>query len=110
MTTAEITEELRARLEAELNGIVSSRDMPLYGMMSYHMGWTDSGGGPVSTTIGDRAHGLLCLLACHAAGGDIATALPAAKRIAAVALTITVFIIEILPIPDRSTIGSPIAP
>jgi geranylgeranyl diphosphate synthase type I len=81
MTTAEITEELRALLEAELNGIVSSRDMPLYGMMSYHMGWTDSGGGPVSKTIGDRAHGLLCLLACHAAGGDIATALPAAAAV-----------------------------
>ena len=36
--------ELTSRVDAELRDIVGSRDLPLYDMMSYHMGWTDGQG------------------------------------------------------------------
>jgi geranylgeranyl diphosphate synthase type I len=73
--------DLTARVDAELSSIISSREMPLYRMMSYHMGWDDRRG-PVDTPSSqERTHGLLCLLACRAAGGDIDTALPAAAAV-----------------------------
>ena len=73
--------ELSSLLDAELNNIVGSRDMPLYDMMSYHMGWADRRGHPTDTTPKERTHGVLCLLAASAVGGDIETAMPAAAAI-----------------------------
>lgn len=76
-----IEPDLTSQVDAELRDIVGSRDMPLYGMMSYHMGWTDRQGRGDEHTTGERAHGVLCLLAAQAAGGDVDTAIPAAAAI-----------------------------
>ena len=73
--------ELASSVEAELREIVGSRDMPLYDMMSYHMGWTDGQGRADEHPIGKRTHGVLCLLAAQATGGDVDTAIPAAAAI-----------------------------
>ena len=77
MTPTPVVEDLTDRVDSELRSIVTSREMPLYQMMSYHMGWSDQSGKPESWARG-RTHGVLCLLACRAAGGDPETALPAA--------------------------------
>jgi len=52
-----------------------------YGMMHYHLGWTDSGFDPVDAPAGKRLRPLFCLLACQAAGGDPIPALPAAAAL-----------------------------
>ena len=92
MTLPSIVEDLTARVDAELSDILASRDMPLYRMMSYHLGWGEERGdrglsqteergdrGPSQTR--ERTHGTLCLLACRAAGGDMEVALPAAAAV-----------------------------
>ena len=81
MTSPPTVDELRARVDAELSGIVTSREMPLYHMMSYHMGWSDQQGRPEISGGRDHTHGVLCLLACGAAGGDLKAALPAAAAV-----------------------------
>ena len=73
--------ELTSRVDAELRDIVGSRDLPLYDMMSYHMGWTDGQGRADGHPVGGRTHGVLCLLAAEATGGDVDTAVPAAAAI-----------------------------
>jgi geranylgeranyl diphosphate synthase type I len=78
MTLTSIVEDLTDRIDSELRSIVTSREMPLYRMMSYHMGWSDQLGEPEQSRAKGRTHGVLCLLACRAAGGDPETALPAA--------------------------------
>jgi geranylgeranyl diphosphate synthase type I len=57
------------------------RTAPLYQMMRYHMGWADAAFGPVEAPRGKRLRPLLCLLACQAAGGDWACAVPAAAAV-----------------------------
>ena len=76
-----IQPDLTSQVDAELRDIVGSRDMPLYGMMSYHMGWTDRQGRGDENATGERPHGVLCLLSAQAAGGDVETAVPAAAAI-----------------------------
>ena len=73
--------DLSGRVDAELRDIVNSRNMPLYDMMSYHLGWGDRQGRPTEQTTKERRHGVLCLLAASAVGGDIDTAIPAAAAI-----------------------------
>ena len=51
--------------------------MPLYEMMTYHLGWGDSG----SPRRIDRRHGAACLTACRASGGSTNVALPAAAAV-----------------------------
>ena len=81
MTLISTIDDLSARVDAELSSIVNSRKMPLYRMMSYHMGWRDERGiSDIPLTI-QRTHGVLCLLACRAAGGDLDVALPAASAV-----------------------------
>ncbi len=74
---------LSERVDAELRDIVGSRGgMALYDMMSYHMGWSDGRGGAAAQAPGERAHGVLCLMAASAVrdgGEDIA--IPAAASI-----------------------------
>ncbi len=74
-------DDLSARVEAELNSIVTSRQMPLYRMMSYHMGWNDEHGTPGSPPPKLRALGVLCLLASQSVGGDLNVSLPAASAV-----------------------------
>ena len=81
MTLFSTHQDLDASLHAELADILSSREMPLYKMMSYHMGWTDQHGAPDNQRPADRTHGLLCLLTCRAVGDDAEKALPAAAAL-----------------------------
>ena len=81
MTLPATVEDLAARVDAELAEIVASRDMPLYDMMAYHMGWSDRPGGSEGAVPRERTLGLLCLLACRAAGGDPEVALPVAAAV-----------------------------
>ena len=80
MTSLHTFDDLAASIEAELVDILAHRDMPLYGMMSYHLGWE---GQPdhIATTAGERVHGVACLLACAAVGGDLQVAVPAAAAV-----------------------------
>lgn len=51
---------------------------PLFGMMQYHMGWTDQHFHPEPQPTGKRLRPMFCLLACAEIGGDPEVALPAA--------------------------------
>ena len=82
MTLFTSTDNLKSRVDAELNAIVSTRDMqPFYRMMSYHMGWADQFGNTDTSMSRERNHGVLSLLSCRAAGGDIEAALPVAAAV-----------------------------
>ena len=77
MTISTTVEDLSSRLEAELSDIVTARQMPLYDMMYYHMGWSE--GAPPAARV--RAHGIISLLVCQAAGGDVDAGLPVAAAV-----------------------------
>jgi geranylgeranyl diphosphate synthase type I len=81
MTVHEFTSSLAAKVESGLRSVLESRRMPLYGMMSYHMGWTDRGGNPEPPRDASRTHGVVCLAACAACGGDVEKAVPAAAAV-----------------------------
>ena len=52
-----------------------------FGMMHYHLGWTDPQFQPVQVKAGKRLRPLFTLLTCQAAGGDPHDALPAAAAV-----------------------------
>ena len=64
------------QFETALKQFVDSRDLPLYKMMSYHLGWVDKNGEPETATLQDRKHGQLLMLVAASAGGHSADALP----------------------------------
>ena len=74
-------DDLTAQVDDELRDIVDSRDMPLYAMMSYHMGWSEASGRSDPPVAKPRTLGVMCLLASTAAGGDPSVALPAAAAV-----------------------------
>ena len=74
-------EDLSTQVEDALKDAVAGRDLPLYDMMAYHLGWTGEPGDPGPARPRFRALGALCLLACRAAGGDTRLALPAAAAV-----------------------------
>ena len=74
-------EELTHRVEAELREALGAREMPLYRMMSYHLGWEDERGDTYHTFPVDRPHGAACLAACLAVGGDLDAAAPVAASV-----------------------------
>ena len=80
MTAIPTVSELTPRIDAELNKILAVRDMMLYHMISYQLGG-EEGGRPGNTVDRPRTHGVACLLACNATGGDPDVALPAAAAI-----------------------------
>lgn len=72
------------RLEAEMQAQLANDEAaftPYYGMLRYHMGWTDERFEPVNLPTGKRIRPLLVLLACAEVGGDPMQALPAASAI-----------------------------
>ena len=76
------TAEFEAAIEAELRDMFRSRDLALYDMMTYHMGWgPDDSESPYDAPTSGRIHGVTCLTACAAAGGDVSACLPAAAAI-----------------------------
>ncbi len=86
--SGDLINQLSDQVDAQLKAVLSSRDMDLYGMMSYHLGWGARPGvephaEPTSPTF--RAHGVGCLVAAMAAYGDYKAALPAAAAVEMVA-------------------------
>jgi geranylgeranyl diphosphate synthase type I len=72
-------------IEEELRQVLSIPDQrlsPFYGMMHYHLGWTDeSFQATRSQAGGKRLRPLFCLLACQAVGAEPRQALPAAAAV-----------------------------
>ena len=72
------------RIEAELRACLtdaSGLDPAFFGMLHYHMGWTDDQFQPVQVVSGKRLRPLFTLLVCRAAGGEPERALPAAAAV-----------------------------
>jgi geranylgeranyl diphosphate synthase type I len=75
---------LLPQIEAELQEIVRIPPHSLgayYGMMQYHLGWTDEALRPIQTNSGKRLRPILCLLSCQALDGKLEQALPAAGSV-----------------------------
>jgi len=71
-------------LEAEMRAVVQTADprhAGLFGMLRYHLGWTDAEFNSCQTRTGKHVRPVLCLLACEACGGEWEQALPAAAAI-----------------------------
>lgn len=85
MSLQDIFEKYRPAIEEELRQVLSIPDQrlsPFYGMMHYHLGWTDeSFKAARSQPGGKRLRPVLCLLACQAVGGEPQQALPAAAAV-----------------------------
>ena len=81
LAVAPTMDDLTAQVEAELRDFLAPRQMPLYRMMAYHLGWEDERGDTHHPITRVRDHGAACLTACYAVGGDIETALPAAASV-----------------------------
>lgn len=85
----ELISDLNGQVDAQLTAVLASRDMDLYTMMSYHLGWGrrpgEEGTDPVPrTTL--RRHGVGCLVAALATSGTANEAvLPAAAALEMVA-------------------------
>ena len=85
MNLQDIFDRYRLVIEEELRQVLSIPDPqlgPFYGMMHYHLGWTDeSFRATHPQTGGKRLRPVLCLLACQAVGGEPQQALPAAAAV-----------------------------
>jgi geranylgeranyl diphosphate synthase type I len=76
--------EFIPQIETEMRECLSSFDPALsryYGMLYYHLGWTDEHFMPAQINSGKRIRPMLCVLACRAAQGDPAQAIPAAAGV-----------------------------
>ena len=76
-----LTTDDSEQFESALKKFVESRELPLYKMMAYHLGWVDQNGEPEISAAQDRSHGHLVLATSHAAGGDKASAMPYAVAV-----------------------------
>jgi len=88
MNLKELFAHFIPQIEAEMRACLSSPDPALaayYGMMRYHLGWTDEHFAPAQVNSGKRIRPMLCVLACASAsaGGaqSGAQAIPAAAGI-----------------------------
>jgi geranylgeranyl diphosphate synthase type I len=81
MKLPECFERYRTDIDAELKLILSDRQLPLYDMMRYHLGWIDDKGNILSDAAGKALRPTLCLSACEVAGGEYSRALSAAAAI-----------------------------
>jgi geranylgeranyl diphosphate synthase, type I len=71
-------------VEQEMREVTGAQQAPadlFDGMIHYHLGWVNADLEPVSLNGGKRIRPLLCLLSCHAAGGDWRRAVPAAAAV-----------------------------
>ncbi|MEZ4521566.1 MAG: polyprenyl synthetase family protein [Thermomicrobiales bacterium] len=57
------------------------QDLPIYGILRYHLGYADESFQPATFDAGKRIRPRICLLACQAAGGDAEQAMPVAAAI-----------------------------
>ena len=74
-------DELTSTVEGGLREVLDSRRMPLYRMMAYHLGWESATGDSLQPPRAERRHGVACLAACYATGGEADLALPAATGV-----------------------------
>ena len=81
MSVAATLDDLAQQVDAEIRKNLGTREIELYRMMSYHLGWEDKPGGDQGPVRRDRTHGAACMMACSAAGGDPESALPAAAAV-----------------------------
>ena len=82
MVSTPSIDALTGMVESELRGLLAPRQIALYRMMSYHLGWEDERGTSLPAALTrERSHGVACLTACYAAGGDLEVALPAAASV-----------------------------
>ena len=76
------TAEFEAAIEAELRDMFRSRELALYDMLTYHMGWNAGDeGSPYPGAVNGCRYGVACLTACEAVGGEVSTCLPAAAAL-----------------------------
>ncbi len=72
-------------IDHEMRAVVAMPDDPalkiFYGMLHYHLGWTDQNFQPFISDSGKRLRPIFTLLSCEASGGDWHSALPAAAAI-----------------------------
>lgn len=69
-------------VERELRSLFNGRDLPLYGMIKYHMGWIDESGKTTkNASNGKMLRATLCLLASESITGDFKKALPVSAAI-----------------------------
>lgn len=71
-----IEDELRTCLAMPAEGVPA-----FYGMLHYHLGWTDANFQAAQARTGKRIRPMFTLLTCQAAGGEPATSLPAAAAV-----------------------------
>ncbi len=64
-----------------LEGLLSEKDLPLYTMVRYHLGWVDAQGQALSGGGGKGLRSTLLLLVVEALGGKIEQAMPAAAAL-----------------------------
>lgn len=84
MSFQETLDRLSPPIEVELRQILRSPHHSLgayYGMMHYHLGWSDEAMRPMEARTGKMIRPILGVLACEAAGGKIEQALPAAAAV-----------------------------
>ncbi len=84
MSLSSVFDDLLPQIEQELREITRSPRHSLgvyYGMMHYHLGWTDEHLRALETNSGKRVRPVLCLLCCRTVGGDVQQALPAAAAV-----------------------------
>ena len=76
-------ERFRDEIEAELRASVPADDpgSRLYGMVRYHLGWSDAELRPTAAPAGKRLRPVLCLLGAEAVGADYRRALPGAAAL-----------------------------
>ncbi len=81
----QFSREMLPALEQEMQKVLQvnqdSKPEPFFGMMHYHMGWTDADLNSVVVKSGKRIRPLSCLITTEAAGGNWEQALPAAAAI-----------------------------
>ncbi len=84
MKLQEAMESYLPPIEDELRACMAptpDHPLPFFGMMHYHLGWTDNQFRPSQVKSGKRLRPLFTLLNCQAARGDPYNALPAAAAV-----------------------------
>jgi len=79
LTTATKFDDFAQMVDSELKDLFATRNLPLYDMMVYHLGW-DETPTPISTPS-QRSHGVLSVGSALANGGDPEVAIPAAAAV-----------------------------
>lgn len=81
---AEVFDRYVPLVEEEMRRVLQTADGLLaghYGMLRYHMGWANERFEPAQVSSGKRIRPVLCLLACQAVRGSLASAVPAAAAL-----------------------------